>query len=591
MRRAVVVVLALFGVLALLAVVVALVVGLVAFSSRGSVPRKTILEVDLEQAYDEYVPDEPIPALLSGKKPTVVDLVEVLQRAAGDDRVAGVVAKVGSSGMGLARLQEIRDAVVAFRKSGKPAVAWSETFGEFSAGNGAYFLATGFDQIYLQPSGDVGLTGLLAESPFLRGTLDKMGVVPRMDHRYEYKNAMNIFTEKGYTDPHREATVSLMESQFAQIVQGIAQARKVSEDEVRALADRGPFLGDEAVAAKLVDGLAYRDEVYAKIKEKVGGEPDLLYIDKYLGRAGRVNTRGAKIALVYGVGNVTRGESGFDPLFGETSMGSDTVAGALRAAADDADVKAILFRVDSPGGSYVASDTIWREVSRAREVKKKPVIVSMGDVAASGGYFVSMNADKIVAQPGTITGSIGVLAGKMYTKEMWGKIGLNWDEVHTSRNATMFTGTVDYTPEEWARFEAWLDRIYADFTGKVAAGRKLEKAKVLEIAKGRVWTGEQAKGLGLVDALGGFPVALALAKEAAHLPANAAVRLQQYPRRKSPFEMLFGESGENSEDQGTQAMVEVVQPLARRLRALGLLGDQDVLRLPPEAVPLLDRLE
>jgi len=593
MRRAVVVVLALLGGLALLGVIICVVVAVVALSSRGTVPRKTILEVDFEQAYDEYVPDEPLTAILSSKKPTVIEVVEALERAAGDDRVAGLVAKVGSARMGLGRLQELRDAVIAFRKSGKPAVAWSETFGEFSAGNGAYYLATGFDQIYLQPSGDLGLTGLLAESPFLRGTLDKIGVVPRMDHRYEYKNAMNIFTEKGYTDAHREATVSLMESQFAQIVEGIAQARKLSEDGVRALADRGPFLGDEAVAAKLVDGLAYRDEVYTKVKEKVGGKAELLYLDKYLGRAGRTNARGPKIALVFGVGQVTRGESGFDPLFGETSMGSDTVAGALRAATDDADVRAILFRVDSPGGSYVASDTIWREVARARE-RKKPIIVSMGDVAASGGYFVAMNADKIVAQPGTITGSIGVLAGKMYTKEMWGKVGLNWDEVHTSKNATMFTGTVDYTPEEWARFEAWLDRIYADFTGKVAQGRKLDKARVMEIAKGRVWTGAQAKGLGLVDALGGFPAALALAKEVAHLPADQAVRLQQFPRRKSPFEALFGESEENSDDRGAAAMVSalrVVQPLARRLRAMGLLGEHDVLRLPPEAVPVLDRLE
>ena len=260
MRRAVVVVLALFGGLALLGVMVALVVGVLALSSRGSVPRRTILEVDFVKGYDEYVPDEPLTALLSSKRPTVLDVVEALERAAGDDRVAGLVAKVGRGGMGLARLQELRDAIVAFRKSGKPAVAWSETFGEFSPGNGAYYLATGFDQVYLQPSGDLGLTGLLAETPFLRGTLDKIGVVPRMDHRYEYKNAMNVFTEKGYTDAHKEATVSLMESQFAQIVEGIAQARKLSEDQVRALADRGPFLGSEAVAAKLVDGLAYRDE-------------------------------------------------------------------------------------------------------------------------------------------------------------------------------------------------------------------------------------------------------------------------------------------------------------------------------------------
>ena len=590
MRRAVVVVLALLGGLALVALIGVLVVAVVAMSSKGSVPRKTIVEIDFEQGYAEYVPDDPVSAILSGKQLTVRDVVDALEQAKDDDRVAAVVAKVGSAPMGLARLQELRDAVIDFRKSGKPAIAWSETFGEFSPGNGAYYLASGFDQIYMQPSGDIGLTGLLAETPFVRGTLDKIGVVPRMDHRYEYKNAMNVFTEKGYTDAHKEATVSLIESQFAQLVQGIADARKMSEDEVRALVDRGPFLGQEAVGAKLVDGLAYRDEVYGKVKEKVGGKSDLLYLDKYLGRAGHPHSRGAKIALVYGVGTVKRGDSGFDPVFGEVSMGSDTVAGALRAAADDDDVKAILFRVDSPGGSYVASDTIWREVSRARE-KGKPVVVSMGDVAASGGYFVSMNADKIVAQPGTITGSIGVLAGKMYTKAMWEKLGLNWDEVHTSRNSTMFTGSVDYTPEEWARFEAWLDRIYADFTGKVAQGRKLDKAKVLEIAKGRVWTGEQAKGLGLVDELGGFPVALRLVKEAAKIGADEPVRLQQFPGRKSPFQALFGESSESSEDEGTQAMVSVlryVQPVARRLRELGLLDRQDVLRLPPDAVPALE---
>jgi protease-4 len=590
MRRAVVVVLALLGGLALLAVVAALVVGVVAMSSKGSVPRKTILEVDFEHGYAEYVPDDPFTAVLSGKKATVREVVEGLERAAEDERVVAVVAKVGSAPMGLARLQELRDAVAVFRKSGKPAVAWAETFGEFSAGNGAYYLATGFDHIYLQPSGDVGLTGLLAETPFVRGTLDKLGVVPRMDHRYEYKNAMNIFTEKSYTEAHKEATVSLMESQFAQLVAGIAEGRKLGEDEVRALVDRGPYLGQEAVAAKLVDGLAYRDEVYAKVREQVGVQAGLLYLDKYVARAGRSKSRGPKIALIYGVGNVTRGESGFDPLFGESSMGSDTVAGALRAATDDDQVKAILFRVDSPGGSYVASDTIWREVARARE-KKKPVIVSMGDLAASGGYFVSMDADKIVAQPGTITGSIGVLAGKMYTKEMWEKIGLNWDELHTSRNSTMFSGSVDYTPEQWARFQAWLDRIYADFTGKVAQGRKLERAKVLEIAKGRVWTGAQAKGLGLVDELGGFPVALRLAKEAAKIAPGESVRLQQFPRRKSPMEALFGDSDESSEDEGTQAMVSalrVVQPLARRLRAMGLLDEVDVLRLPPDAIPALE---
>jgi protease-4 len=587
MRRALVVLLALLGGLVLVALVGVLVIAVVAMSSRGSVPRKTILEADFEQGYVEYVPDDPVASLMAGRKPSLREVVEAIEKAAEDDRVAALVAKVGTGSMGMGSLQEVRDAVLAFRKSGKPAVAWSETFGEFGPGNGAYYLATAFDTIYMQPSGDLGLTGLMAETPFARGTLDKLGVVPRMDHRYEYKNAMNIYTEKRYTDAHREATGSLMENQFEQIVRAVADARKMSPAEVRALADRGPYLGEEAVKAKLVDELAYRDEVYAKVKEKAGERAELLYLSKYAGRAGRRHTKGPTIALVYGVGGVQRGESGYDPLFGDVSMGSDTVAGALRAASDDDDVKAILFRVNSPGGSYVASDTIWREVARARE-RGKPVIVSMGDVAASGGYFVSMNADKIVAQPGTITGSIGVLAGKMYTKGMWEKIGLNWDEVHTSANATMFTGTVDYTPEQWSRFQAWLDRIYADFTGKVAEGRKLPVEKVREIAKGRIWTGEQAKRLGLVDELGGFPVALRLAKEAAGIDADREVRLRQFPAKKSPFQALFSESSDSSEDEGARALARalaLVQPAARRIRATGLVGRDDVLALPPEALP------
>ena len=576
MRRAVVVVLALLGGLALLGVIVCVVVGVVALSSRGTVPRKTILEVDFEQAYDEYVPDEPLTAILSSKKPTVIEVVEALERAAGDDRVAGLVAKVGSARMGLGRLQELRDAVMAFRKSGKPAVAWSETFGEFSAGNGAYYLATGFDQIYLQPSGDLGLTGLLAESPFLRGTLDKIGVVPRMDHRYEYKNAMNIFTEKGYTDAHREATVSLMESQFAQIVEGIAQARKLSEDGVRALADRGPFLGDEAVAAKLVDGLAYRDEVYAKVKEKVGGKAELLYLDKYLGRAGRTNASGPKIALVFGVGQVTRGESGFDPLFGETSMGSDTVAGALRAATDDSDVRAILFRVDSPGGSYVASDTIWREVARARE-RKKPVIVSMGDVAASGGYFVSMDADKIVAQPGTITGSIGVFSGKFNLRGLYDKIGLTKEIVTRGRNATIFSDYQPWSTEEKARMRAIMSSFYADFIQKAATGRQKTVEEIDRVAQGRVWTGAEALEVGLVDRLGGLDVALALAREKAKIGKDEELSLVVMPERKGFYELLMERQEEGVSERLLPSEIRAMVGWARRFS-----GEGPIARMPFE---------
>lgn len=578
-RRFVVRALATMGALVLIGLVLASVSMLVA---RKSVPSKVILEADFEKHLVEYVPDDPVARIVSGKAPTILGVVEALERASKDKRVVGLIARVGEAGLSLAEIQEIRDAVMAFRHSGKPAIAYAETFGEGGKGNGSYYLATAFDEIYLQPSGDVGLAGLMVESPFLRGTLDKLGFVPRLDHRAEYKNAMNALTEKKFTPAHREATEKFMESAFGQMVKGIAQARKMPEEQVRALIDRGPFLGEEALKARLVDKLAYRDDAYAEIKKKSGKHAKFLYLSKYLGRAGSPYDSGTAVALIYGVGGVNRGKSGYSPLFQEVTMGADTLAAAFRAAVDDKSVKAILFRIDSPGGSYVASDTIWRETVRAKKAGK-PIIVSMGGVAGSGGYFVAMSADKIVAQPSTLTGSIGVFAGKMISTNFWDKLGISWDEVHTSSNAMVFTGLKDYTPEQWARFEGWLDRIYDDFTTKVAAGRKLPREKVLEIAKGRVWTGEDAKALGLVDELGGFPAALKLVREAAGLAADAKIELKQFPARKSPLEVFLHEGPDSSQkasDETIARALEVIQPLARVARELGLSADQDVLRMP-----------
>ncbi len=588
MRRILVGLLATIGALALVIGAIALAVGLISWAGKGSVASQTVLEADFEQPFVEYVPDDPVARAMLGKTPVVRDVVEALERAAADDKVVALVARIGGSGFGFAQAQEIRNAVLKFRAKGKRAVAWAETFGEFGPGNVGYYLATAFDEIDLQPSGDIGLTGLIAESPFVKGTLDKLGVVPRMDHRKEYKNAMNIFTETKYTDAHREATSKVVNSMFDQMVAGIAKGRKLSETEVRSLFDRGPFLGKEALDAKLVDAVAYRDEVYARVKERAGKDSHLLYLAKYLERAGRPHESGTVIALIYGVGAVQRGESGYSPLFGGASMGSDSVAAAFRAAVEDKDVKAILFRVDSPGGSYVASDTIYRETLRAREAKK-PVIVSMGDVAGSGGYFVAMGADKIVAQPGTITASIGVLGGKMITKGMWEKIGLSFDEIHTSASGTMFSEYHDYSPQEWSRFEAWLDRVYEDFTSKVAAGRKLPKEKVLEIAKGRIWTGEDGKKLGLVDELGGFPEALNLARKAAGLAVDAKVRIKLFPRPKSTLELLLDKGLDNSEMRAaTELLMQAVrasEPLAPALRATGLFGRPGVLTMPEAEEP------
>jgi protease-4 len=582
MKKVIIGFLAFIGALALIASFVALLIGLFLSVGEEGVEARVIVELDLEHGLVEYVPDEPFgQAMLSGAV-SVRDVVDGLARAAEDDRVVGLVARLGNGPLGLAQIQEIRDAVFAFRESGKPAVAWAETFGEVGPGNGAYYLATAFDNIWLQPAGDVGLTGLMYESPFIAGALDKLDVSVQMDHRKEYKNAMNLYTQTKYTPSHREAMQALMDSQFEQITSGIAEARGFTTDEVRALFDHGSFLGQEAADHGLVDGMAYRDEVYKRLEDETGGDPDYLYLDVYLERAGRPNSRGKVIALVYAVGGVARGNSGYDPFSGSFVMGSDSVAAALGRAIDDRRVEAIVLRVDSPGGSYVASDSIWRQTVRAREAGK-PLIISMGNLAASGGYFIAMAADGIVAQPGTITGSIGVLGGKLNTTGFWKKLGITFDEVHTSENSLLYNSSNDYSESEWALFQGWLDRVYDDFTTRVADGRGLSLEKVHEIARGRVWTGKDALEIGLVDALGGLTKAIAMAREAADIPEDAAIRVKRFPRKKTAFESFMDEGPSSSHDQVFESLKQVVirmRPAVRAADSLGLLDDHDqVLRM------------
>jgi len=576
-------VLSIIGALTLAAVLIVVISAIVIVPARKSVPDQVILEVDFEMPLVEYVPLDPLAQALMRKQTTVRDVVEALERASKDERVVGLVARVGAAPMGLAVIQEIRDAVGKFGQTGKFTVAYAETFGEVGPGNGAYYLATAFDEIYLQPSGDLGLTGLMYQSPFIRGTLDKLHVTPRIDHRKEFKNAKNMLTETEFTEPHREAMQKIMSSHFGQIVQGIVEARGISEEKLLKIIDSAPLLGAETIEAKLVDHLLYRDEVYEKVKAKAEGAK-LLYLQKYLERAGRPHKKGPTIALIYGVGGVHRGQSEYSAFSGSPSMGSDTIAAAFRDAVADKKVKAILFRVNSPGGSYVASDTIWREVVNARDANK-PVIVSMGNVAGSGGYFVSMSATKIVAQPGTITGSIGVVVGKLLTRDFWKEyLGITFDEVQTSKNSSLWASTDDYSPEQWQKVQQFLDRVYDDFTTKVAGGRQMEKEKVLSVAKGRIWTGEDAKGHGLVDELGGFNVALRLAREEAGIEPDAAIRLKVFPRPKRMIEQLLQRGPDSSEPRAevviAEQLLKEIRPLYKMAKQIGLIEDNDILRMP-----------
>lgn len=551
----------------------------VALHGKGEakLPREMVLTLDLEAGFKDAPSRDPF-AALSGETVYVTrDVVSGIDRAAKDPRVVGLFATLGHAEMGLARAQEVRDAVTRFRATGKPAVLFAETLGEFGNGTVETYLASAFGQVWLQPSGDVGLTGFMAESPFLRGTLDLLGVQPQFAGRKEYKTAIETFTEKKYSPAAAETINGLLDGWSAQVISGIAEGRHIQVDKVRALFGKGPFTSAEALSAGLVDRLGYRDE--ALNAASADKQPEEVDVADYA--AHPVKDKGTRIALITGEGAIQRGTAD-SPLGGEEGFGSDTIAGALRDAIDDDGVKAILFRVDSPGGSYVASDTVWHEVRRARAAGK-PVVVSMGNVAASGGYFVSMAADRIVAQPGTITGSIGVFTGKMVLADLWPKLGVSWDELHRGDNATMWSANKPFSPQAWDRVNALLDRIYSDFTTKAADGRKMPLDKLEPNARGRVWTGAEAKALGLVDALGGYDVAEAQLRELLKLPADAPLQMVAFPEPESPLEMLAklasrGGMAESKEAETLMRAARVLAPVVDKLEAAGPRAG--ALRLP-----------
>lgn len=514
------------------------------WQERPTIPARAVLALDLTDGVAESRPGGPFAIAARGRAPVLRDIVRGLEGAADDPRIGALLVRLGRGGLSLATVQELRDAVTAFGASGRPTIAFAETFGEGGDGTAHYYLASAFDRIWLQPSGDVGVTGLAIETPFVREALNEIGVTPRFDQRGAYKGAMNMFTDRAMPDPQRRNLEALLNSAFNQIVSGIAERRSLDAAGVRALIDSAPHAATAAREAGLVDQLGYWDEVRAATLEAADlpreDEDGLLDLAHYTAARGETPIEGPVVALVYGLGPVTLDESESDPVFGRVTMGAETVARAIAEAAGDPEVRAILFRIDSPGGSYIASDTIWREVRRAGE-RGVPVIVSMGGVAASGGYFVAAPAHKIVAQPATITGSIGVVTGKVVLSDLWERIGVNWDGVKAGERADLWSPNQDFSPEEWTAVQESLDRVYADFTQKVAEGRNMPVGDVLAVAEGRVWTGEDAQARGLVDALGGYATALALAREAAEIAPDTPIRLREFPEAQDPLEALLDE--------------------------------------------------
>lgn len=523
------------GFLASIGLVVVVFVGLTVFfwpfayaPSEERLADSNVLTLDLTRSLPEGPPGDGIERIFLGAQPNLRDVLDALARAGGDRRVKGLIVRLGDGALGTAQVQELRDGIAAFRATGKFALGYADSFGEVGSGMRSYYLATAFDELWLQPVGEVGLIGLRVEMPFFRGTLDKLGVEPRFEHRSEYKTAMNPFTETKMTAAHREETEALLHSVYEQMVRGIAEGRKLAPEQVRALVDQGPFGTEQALKAHLVDHVGYRDDAVAAARARAGDNAKLISVAHYLDAAGRPHQSGPVLAMIYADGLITRGDSSSNPLSGTSVLGADTLARALRQATQDGSVRAILLRIDSPGGSATASETIWREVARAREAGK-PVIVSMGNVAGSGGYYIAAPADKIVADPATLTGSIGVVGGKVLLRGISEKFGVTWDTAEIGKNTGLGSVIDDYTPEEHARFARALDDVYATFKNRVAQGRKLDADAVEAVARGRVWTGEDAKARHLVDALGGFDQALALAKETVGIAADQDVTLKLFP--------------------------------------------------------------
>jgi protease IV len=516
--------------------------------SRMILPSNAVLVIDATGQIEEQRSPDLFSAFSGFTTPVLHDYIDAIDAAAKDSHITGLVVRIAPLETGWGKLEEIRSHLLAFRKSGKPSICY---LGYDGIGNPEYYLASACQQIWLVPTAPVSIRGMMAEALFFRGTLDKLKIVPEFYHIAEYKTAGNTFTEKQFTPAHKEEVEGLLHSIYDLYLNDASKARGMDRAQFEALLNRGPFSSRDAVTNKIVDRLGYWDQLQDYFKGRAQGW-NPISLNRY--RSSISSDGSARIAVVHATGLIVSGDSGNTP-GGGSVMGGDSVAADIRAARKDYSIKAIVLRVDSGGGSVVGSEVIRREVELANQVK--PVVVSMSDVAASGGYWIAAPARKIVADPGTITGSIGVIIGKFNVSGLYALLGMSTDSVATSDNATMFSAQQNFTPAQRAYIQKSLNDTYADFTKGVAQGRKMTVEAVDKIGKGRVWSGAQAKEIGLVDELGGLDRAIEIAKQLSNIPAGESVHIVRYPEEKSFFEQFLQRQKDNnmSESQSLESMI------------------------------------
>ncbi|MGD9881573.1 MAG: S49 family peptidase [Reyranella sp.] len=558
--------------------------GVIALVSSGTfsskpLPQSIVLSLDLRDVPPETVSGDLWSGGLFSDKRDIVETVQLLRQAADDPRVVGLFVDIGDERAGLARVQELRQAIAHLRSKGKFAIGFAESLGSGGAHFADYYLAAALDQIWLQPSGGFAVAGIAIETPFLKTGLDRLGIQIEGGKRFEYKSAPDSFRETGYTGPARENLQKLLDSLFGQFIADVARDRRLEPEKLRRAIDSVPFEADQAQREGLVDKLGYRDDALNEAWRRAKTR-ELVTLSDYAADDARPRPRGEVVALVQVSGPIVSGGGPSGPLDSDSMAQADDVTDALDKAVKAKGVRAIVLRVDSPGGTYPAADAIANGVARARNAGK-PVIVSMSDVAASGGYLAAIKADAIVAQPTTITASIGVFGIWPVASELLTSLGVRVERLAVGTNAGMYSPFQPPTAAQRAAVARELDHIYAAFTRQVGEARKLEGARLDSVARGRVFSGVDAKSVGLVDELGGLQRALDIARAKAGIDESIQVELRRFPGEEDRWQRIFDRllhlSGIDAKGPALHAPREVRETLAR----FGVVARPGNVRLPP----------
>lgn len=500
------------------------------WQERAALPERIVLELDLRGNLPEAPQENPLALLESAPSLTLSDAVLALDAATRDERVRGAFVRIAETSHGFAKAQELRAALERLSDAGKPVVGWADSFGELTPGSEGYLIASAFDELTLQPGGFVGLTGVGFEIPFVRDLLDRLGVEPRVFKRAEFKTALDSFTERGLTTAHRDMLESMVDGLFDQLVRSIADGRSLSPEVVERLIDDAPLTSDASLAAGLIDREGYLGETYDGFLDRQNGEA--VSLAGYASSLKPAEEPAAQVALVRGAGMIVRSGNPLD-----NNIVGDRLAAAIHTAAEDDDIDALLVRLDTGGGSAVASETVAHEIERVKN-SGKPVIVTMGNAAASGGYWISAPADHIVAQPTTFTGSIGVIAGRPVLADALDELGINTEAVVRGENAQLWSLAATLDNAAASKIDQSVGGLYDTFVTHVASSRGMSNDDVEQVARGRVWLGATAVDNGLVDSLGGIHEALAQTREALGLGADADLAVQPYPRPRTPLEQI-----------------------------------------------------